>query len=86
MKYTLPKLSKSPNLPQTFPVLVKEKNDFRKILTEISPLPTALENRIKTRKRRAGKSQIPTSTPVKNEIEEKHILKQKQKKRTQKEN
>ena len=69
VKYTLPKLSKSPNLPQTFPVLVKEKNDFRKILTEISPLPTALENRIKTRKRRAGKSQILTSTPVKNKIE-----------------
>lgn len=47
------------------------------ILNKISPLPVASEKRLSCRKRRAGKSEILTSTPVKDELEAKHLNKNK---------
>lgn len=42
------------------------------ILNEISPVPNAAERRMVSRKRRAEKSEVLTSTPFKNELEEKN--------------
>lgn len=42
------------------------------LLKEISPIPNAAERRMVSRKRRAEKSEVLTSTPFKNELEEKN--------------
>lgn len=42
------------------------KPDFRSILLEVSPLPSCSERRLTTRKRKAERSEVLTSTPIKN--------------------
>ncbi|KAK9736963.1 hypothetical protein QE152_g11123 [Popillia japonica] len=42
------------------------QSEFASILKQLSPLPSCGEKRLKSRKRKAAKSDILTSTPVKN--------------------
>lgn len=50
---------------------VPAPTQFKEILSQLSPHPRAAEKRLSVRKRRSGKSEILTSTTVKDELEEK---------------
>ncbi|KAK9754832.1 hypothetical protein QE152_g1002 [Popillia japonica] len=54
------------------------QSEFASILKQLSPLPSCGEKRLKSRKRKAAKSDILTSTPVKNMlIQKKHAVQEK---------
>ncbi|KAK9730730.1 hypothetical protein QE152_g14294 [Popillia japonica] len=55
------------------------QSEFPSILKQFSPLPSCGEKRLKSQKRKAAKSDVLTSTPVKNMlIEKKNAVQEKQ--------
>lgn len=64
-----PSLKTHSNIIVSSPVV--RHSNFENILKKVSPLPSCSERRLTSRKRKAGKSEILTSTPVKNALSEK---------------
>lgn len=64
-----PSLKTQSNIMVSSPVV--RHSNFENILKKVSPLPSCSERRLTSRKRKAGKSEILTSTPVKNALSEK---------------